>query len=321
VHFSKRLFIFLICACSLSASAQVRALFSQNDIIEISKDSLFWQNKARSVAMMVSDVFYETRGEDFTLDDFMFEPYASEGSNVCLDEPFLWQVANPIGCTGFLIAPNVLATAGHCVVNHGKVTDDITPECASFSWIFDHKLDDHGSLPMGGKSHKQIYHCKKVIHAENDTERRFVSYGSRHGLDFALIELDRDVKDRKPLIAKLDVPMKDQELHLIGHPLGLPQKSSHGGFVNSNQNPFFYEASLDSFGGNSGSPVFDDEGSVVGVLVRGPEDFYFDEKSGCERLNKCDFLGKNCENDAFANLEDNNGMHIQKMSFLLDFLK
>ena len=306
---------------SLCSRAQTRALFLDNDIIEIKDDSTFWQNKSRSVAMMVSSVFYEVEDDIYQLEEFMFEPYSSTGDNVCKDEPFLWQKANPVSCTGFLVAPNILATAGHCVLSHGTATDDITPECVRHSWIFDFKLGESNSLPMTGKSSEKIYHCKRIIYAENDSERRYSSNGSRHGLDFALIELDRIVPDREPLKLVNKTPSFTEELHLIGYPLGLPMKSAHNGFVTIDQNPFFYEASLDSFGGNSGSPVLDEKGDVVGVLVRGPMDFYYDEESRCERLNRCDSNGKNCVNDAFAHLDDNNGMHIQKTSFILDFLK
>jgi len=49
-------------------------------------------------------------------------------------------------------------------------------------------------------------------------------------------------------------------------------------------NPIFFDANLDTFGGNSGSPVFDARtNAVVGILVRGADDYR--EEGGCDVVN------------------------------------
>ena len=63
-------------------------------------------------------------------------------------------------------------------------------------------------------------------------------------------------------------------MHVIGHPVGLPAKVAGGAIVRDNTpNPFFV-ANLDTYGGNSGSPVFNSRTHrVEGILVRGERDF------------------------------------------------
>ena len=61
---------------------------------------------------------------------------------------------------------------------------------------------------------------------------------------------------------------------VIGHPIGLLKKMAGNASVRSNSNPDYFIANLDTFGGNSGSPVFNaDTHEVEGILVRGDTDF------------------------------------------------
>jgi V8-like Glu-specific endopeptidase len=61
---------------------------------------------------------------------------------------------------------------------------------------------------------------------------------------------------------------------VIGYPSGLPAKLAGGAKVFGTASPFFFSANLDTFGGNSGSPVFNaGSNRVVGILVRGAADY------------------------------------------------
>ena len=63
-------------------------------------------------------------------------------------------------------------------------------------------------------------------------------------------------------------------LFVIGHPCGLPQKYAPGAKVRDNTPAPFFVANLDTYGGNSGSPVFNATSyKVEGILVRGENDF------------------------------------------------
>jgi hypothetical protein len=95
------------------------------------------------------------------------------------------------------------------------------------------------------------------------------------GTDWALVKLDRAVVGRSPVKARTAGKVGNrQSLFVIGHPCGLPQKYAPGARVRDNTPAPFFVANLDTYGGNSGSPVFNARnGKVEGVLVRGENDF------------------------------------------------
>jgi hypothetical protein len=105
--------------------------------------------------------------------------------------------------------------------------------------------------------------------------------------DWALLRLGREVVGRNPLPLRQTGRVEDnQPLVVIGYPQGIPRKYDWGGTVQENTQYTFFQANLDTYGGNSGSAVLNlDTMTVEGILVRGFEDFIFDENSGCMRSN------------------------------------
>jgi V8-like Glu-specific endopeptidase len=181
---------------------------------------------------------------------------------ICATERFASQptVAN---CSGFLVSENLLVTAGHCVRN--------ATDCAEYKWVFDYKLDGAGSSKVS-LDKNNIYGCKRIIETVLDSVTMD---------DYAVIELDRQVNDRNPLRlrkqGKIDV---GTSLIVIGHPSGLPTKVANGANVRSLQGAYFV-GNLDTYGGNSGSAVFNAQTlEVEGILVRGETD-YVAGPNGC----------------------------------------
>ena len=132
--------------------------------------------------------------------------------------------------------------------------------------IFGFDVNSAGEYPKEVKE-SETYHCKSIIYRQRDDT----------GADFGIIELDRDVTGHVPL--KLanrthsTIPV-GTKLLLIGHPLGLPTKLDDGGRVRAADSNGFFVATTDSYGGNSGSPVFNQRSEKIeGVLVRGDDDF------------------------------------------------
>jgi hypothetical protein len=174
--------------------------------------------------------------------------------NLCPTERFGEQ---PIGCfcSGFLVAPDIIATAGHCV-NAGNVTD--------VRFVFGFRMLD-AATAQTKIDNREIYRGVSIIGREE------VSTGA----DWALVRVDRAVTNHALTSIRREGKVGDgQTVHVIGHPVGLPTKFAGGAAVRDNQPSAFFVANLDTYGGNSGSPVFNSEThEVEGILVRGETDF------------------------------------------------
>lgn len=192
------------------------------------------------------------------------EVYGSQ-YGLCKDEPFFHQPVAAI-CSGFLVGPDLIATAGHCI-------DAMS--CASTAYGFGFKMQDSTNINMDMPA-SEIYRCKEVVARELTRQQ-----------DYALVRLDRPVVGHKILrLAQQDAQAGDPQF-VIGHPAGLPTKVTTGAIVRST-NSAFYVTNLDTYGGNSGSAVFNARtGEVAGILVRGDRDFAHDPANQCVRSNVC----------------------------------
>ncbi len=184
---------------------------------------------------------------------------------LCKDEPYYSQ-PNAAVCSGFLVGPDLLATAGHCV-------SDV--DCGNQVFVFDYKMEGPGKAPLPPKA-DDMYKCKKVIARELTRAQ-----------DYSLIQLDRPVVGHQPVAMSTTPAKAGDPLVLIGHPAGLPTKIAGGANVRKVETGYF-SANTDSYGGNSGSAVFNPAtGEIVGILVRGEEDFKYDSNNQCVRSNYC----------------------------------
>jgi V8-like Glu-specific endopeptidase len=192
------------------------------------------------------------------------------GDGICADERFATQPTAAM-CSGFLVGKDLLVTAGHCITSEA--------DCNSNSWVFDYAMNDANSTP-GTVSTSSVYKCSKIISRTLDRSTQN---------DYALVKLDRTVSDRSPLTYRTSGKVaKNAEIVVIGHPSGLPTKISDGAFVRDISNKYFFQANLDTFGGNSGSAVFDaNTGMIEGILVRGERDYEYDSSASCYRPKKC----------------------------------
>lgn len=157
-------------------------------------------------------------------------------------------------CSGVLVAADIVATAGHCIneANVGRAR-----------FVFGFRMMD-AMTAVVRLAPNDVFEGREVL------GRREV----KEGADWALVRLNR-ASDRKPARIRTTGRLPDNEkLHVVGHPCGLPAKFAAGATVRSNESKAFFVANLDTYGGNSGSPVFNSSTHIVeGLLVRGERDF------------------------------------------------
>lgn len=173
-------------------------------------------------------------------------------------------------CTGFLIAPDILVTAGHCIE---KMSD-----CNDYVWVFDYTKELYHSKYSGNITLKNenIFTCEDILSTTL----------VRGGGDWAVIKLNRKT-NRSPYRFRVSGKVGlYEDVFMIGAPSGLPLKLADNAWVSGNSADHYFEANLDAFGGNSGGPVFDKAGWIEGILVRGASDYEYDQSCACIKVSE-----------------------------------
>ena len=103
---------------------------------------------ARSVAGMFKSSAISRYGNNYSI-----RSYKLSDNKVCKTEKFSEQ---PIGslCTGFLVADDILVTAGHCIKNQN--------DCRSHKFVFDYAYID-GVKKFKNIPRSNIFKCKEII--------------------------------------------------------------------------------------------------------------------------------------------------------------
>lgn len=170
--------------------------------------------------------------------------------------------SSALSCSAFLVADDLMVTAGHCILNQD--------ECDNSSFVFDYKIKELGKNADILVSKTKIYDCKEVVEAKLESDKFDLK-----NIDYSLVRLKRKVVGRTPLKFRTSGKINSSaSVMTIGHPSGLPQKVTFNGQIFENDHSNYFLTNLDTFSGNSGSPVFNQStGLVEGILVRGAEDY------------------------------------------------
>jgi hypothetical protein len=251
---------------AVPAFAQVdgQVIYGSDDRIDVYQTE---NSKLRSLAdstvalMQASSV--RTEGAVAKLET---EPYGT-GNGLCKEEPFYDQVTAAF-CSGSLVAPDIIMTAEHCVTSQEN--------CAGIKFVFGFAVKEKDKMPDSVPS-KDVYGCKQLLGREQIND----------GQDWALVKLDRPVTGHAVLkLNKTGVIANKTPIVVIGHPAGLPTKIAGGAEVRDASKNGYFVANLDTYGGNSGSAVFNAKtGLVEGILVRGENDYVY--KGSCRVSNVC----------------------------------
>lgn len=268
----------------MKAQAQNRVIYGDDNRVDVYQSSVQWQEKATStVALMKQENLSDMGNGKLQVNGTTF----ATAYNLCESEPFREQSVAAF-CSGSLIGPDLIMTAGHCV----RTESACKRARFVFGWGYYSPKDDLSSVDA-----LNVYSCEQLIVTnENGTT----------GADYALVKLDRPVIGYMPLKIRTEgvVSQKDP-LVVIGHPTGLPTKVSGGANVRSVETGYFI-ANLDTYGGNSGSAVFNENTGVIeGILVRGVADFVYE--NGCRKSNVC-------TNDGCG------GEHVTRMDAVIPYL-
>lgn len=273
----------MILGFELSAQAAIFGLDTRRAILPGAASNSI--AKATAIAILSSNTTANNDGT-FKLD-------TGSAMNLCPNEKFATDRDLQYSCTGFLIAPDLLVTAGHCVYAVNTPNKELKNEtglaCKAFSWLFDYQDTEKGKVDSEHVATSRLYGCKQIIYAKQTERAPFV--------DYALIQLDRPVLGRTPLTIADYKPRVGAMISMVGYPFGTPVKISDQARITlDDPKRDSFLTTLDAFSGNSGSPVMDGSGRVLGILIGGTpsNDLVDDVANKCQRLNKCTESGTKC---------------------------
>lgn len=242
---------------------RIRVIYGPDDRLNYYQANEHEKHASDATALVVSRYALSQSGPNYKL--------PTNTANLCPDEKFSNEPA-PGFCSSFKVGNNKIATAGHCVSTQ--------LECDQTSFVFRFRMDSSASDPTKSIPASNVYHCRRVVGFEAGTS------------DWAVLEVDREIN--APLVkirgtSEPPVPV-NTEITVVGFPIGLPVKIANNAVVRSVHREYFV-ANLDTYGGNSGSAVFNSNalsrGDLLaeGILVRGEADYV--QTVPCKISKKC----------------------------------
>jgi V8-like Glu-specific endopeptidase len=177
-------------------------------------------------------------------------------------------------CSGTLIDDDLVLTAGHCVTS--------ATDCTNTRFVFNYYRPAAGALQTVTTA--DIFSCASIVARQQGT------VGTQN-LDYAVIRLDRSAAPRftpAPVRSGNTALAAGQNVAVIGSGSGIPFKIDSGGSVRDARSATldYFVATTDTFGGNSGSGVYETSTyTVAGILVRGETDYA--ANGTCKVVNVC----------------------------------
>lgn len=245
------------------ANAFDKAIYGRDDRIEYFQAPGEIKELADSVVSLwsSSEMEYDRNADAYRLKTENF----GKSANLSPLERFREQ---PVGgfCSGAFVGGDLILTAAHCITERAK--------CLDTKFVFGFAITGDGAAVPDSIGAPDVYSCKDLV-------RRYISEDIEWlGGEFALVRLDRPVGGRRPLEINRNGPAAPgTPLFVIGYPMGLPVKITGNARARKSPEGGFFFADLDTYNGNSGSPVFNASTKLIeGVLVRGEKDFVKDEQ-------------------------------------------
>ncbi|MBN20907.1 MAG: hypothetical protein CL678_06410 [Bdellovibrionaceae bacterium] len=256
---------------------------SRIDAFEI--QSSFWREKSKAVVAIRKKGVFNRNPHLQSLSIKHALKTLKEEKNLCSGESFEFQYSLS-ECSGVLVAPDLVLTAGHCVKDHpcnGKGIEVYT----------DFEISDpHSSLQ---KLHRDQSHaCIRKIHTEYPLLNGTNYMG---GQDIALIQISPPIKDRNPVSIDYVGSFEPQaSVRAMGFPSGIPLKQSRGFFKGISAPNQMIWTDVDTVKGSSGSPLFkESDGNLIGIITLSDQKKAYQKKkySKCSRLIDCE--KENCK--------------------------
>ncbi|MCE9671027.1 serine protease [Myxococcus stipitatus] len=193
--------------------------------------------------------------------------------NLCSGQRFM-NDPTPAFCSGTLIDDDLVLTAGHCITSASA--------CTNTRFVFNFYRTS--ATTLRAVTRDDIYACTSIVARQQATV-------AGRNLDYAVVRIDRAATPRftpAPIRPGKAALPAGTSVTVIGSGSGIPFKIDSGGSVRDARASTldYFVATTDTFGGNSGSGVYENTNyTVAGILVRGETDYV--TQGTCRVVNTC----------------------------------
>ena len=285
-------------------------IYGSDDRREVFDAEAVYQRVAQSTALVAtSSDFYIGGNGHVWLEGTTYSEkiQGSLGAPLCSTERFADQPA-PGYCSAFLLAPDLVATAGHCV--------NISYLCDELRFVFGFQYDrsahesDVGDVPPDN-----FYRCASVVGHVYDKDAVSVDAvtSSEYWPDWAIVQLDRPVVGRTALpLRRTGQVAGGGKVSAVGYPGGIPAKVTAGRVVD-NSHSLYFNTDMDIYGGNSGGVVVNPDGVAEGIVIRGTGGNSFTRQGACFASDVCTAYDPNRASGCTGN-------HVMRIDPVLQFV-
>ena len=278
----------LLCAGLLGQAAVVPAqagegaaiipcsIYGTDDRLDYYEADKVMQKLAGSTAAMFKDsaIPYDEAAKTYKLKPLSLK----DKQNLKPGEKFGDQTAGSF-CSAALVGDDLMLTSGHCLK-----PDSRGGPCERVKFVFGYAVTAANGQSTAFPA-ADVYSCKEIVaQMVQDDVSSFACKGDTCkdgkvgplGADFALVRLDRKVAGRYPLVVSRRPLTAGTKVTAIGYPSGLPVKIAGNGKVRKVTSDGYFVSDVDTFGGGSGGPVFNNVTfKIEGVLARGGVDYMY----------------------------------------------
>ena len=133
---------------TITGFASEKVIYGEDNRENPADASPLMREVALSTAAMIQPVYIHSTGEEATI-----SATTLAGRGICQDARFAQQITAAV-CSGFLVGPDLLVTAGHCITHK--------EDCKKYQWVFDYADNSRGEKAITIPS-SSIYSCKKIL--------------------------------------------------------------------------------------------------------------------------------------------------------------
>ncbi|MBI4557722.1 MAG: proprotein convertase P-domain-containing protein [Candidatus Hydrogenedentes bacterium] len=247
-----------------NSSVPPKVIYGTDDRIDVYEetDPLRLQQAASVCALMYTWDIVDHSDGTFTLRTVAFEDWF--GAPLCTTERFSNQPLASLYCNAFLVGEDLVATAGDCLNAFGV---------AESVFVFGFEMLDADTAELTVDA-SQVYRGVAIVGRVTNND-----------VNYCVARLDRPVTVPGavpfPLRRAGTVEMGTR-VGTIGYPASLPKKLMFGANsqVYDASEPNFFSTNLDTYFGNVGGPVINQEtGLVEGLALYGPNDYHLTEEN------------------------------------------